>query len=312
MATSTSTVLDGRFSEFAVSPSNAATQRASYNVVSPAYFSVLGLPLLAGRSFTDDEARSAAGVAIVSQSTANRFWPGGNPSGETLTIPTTDRNFLYLHSFHTARVIGVTRDAVPGSLNESATLPMVYYPLPLDANVRQLLVRVSGESDQAVVTLERTLATVDSSAVVEMHSLQSALALQVYPFRAMYWVATALGAIALMLTLIGVDGVLSYVVAQRRREFGIRLALGAAGSTLVAMVMRQSLRLSLTGVAMGVTLAMAVSRLFANVMLNIHAFDAAGYAAGIGLVLVACVIATYAPSRRAAAVNPVETLRADS
>jgi len=106
--------------------------------------------------------------------------------------------------------------------------------------------------------------------------------------------------------------VLSYIVAQRRREFGIRLALGAAGSTLVAMVMRQSLRLSLTGVAIGVMLALAVSRLFASVLLNIHTFDAAGYAAGIGLVVAACVVAAYAPSRRAASVNPVETLRADS
>ena len=312
MATSSSTVLDGRFDELTVSPTDAPAQRASYNVVSPGYFSVLGLPLLAGRNFTEDEARSAANVAIVSQSTADRLWPGKSPIGETLTIPATDPNYQYLQSFHTTRVIGVTRDAVPGSLNESATLPMVYYPLPLDASVSRILVRVSGESEQAVATLERALATVDSAAVVEMHSLASALALQVYPFRAMYWVATALGAIALILTLIGVYGVLSYIVAQRRREFGIRLALGAAGSTLVAMVMRQSLRLSLTGVAIGVMLALAVSRLFASVLLNIHTFDAAGYAAGIGLVVAACVVAAYAPSRRAASVNPVETLRADS
>src|SRR4029079_8441964 len=145
----------------------------------------------------------------------------------------------------------------------------------------ECLWRLPAESEKAMATLERALATVDSAAVVEMHSLASSLALQVYPFRAMYWVAAALGAIALMLTLIGVYGVLSYIVAQRRREFGIRLALGAAGSTLVAMVMRQSLRLSLTGVAIGVMLTMAASRLFASVMLNIHTFDAAGYAAGI-------------------------------
>jgi predicted permease len=312
MATSTATVLDGRFSEFSVSPSGAPSQRASYNVVSPDYFSVVGLPVLAGRGFTDDEALSADGVAIVSRSTAERFWPGQSPVGKTLTIPTTDRDFQYLRSFHTARVIGVTRDAVPGSLNESATLPTVYYPLAPDADVNRILVRVAGESEQAVPMLERLLAAVDSAAVVEMHSLDSALALQVYPFRAMYWVATALGAIALMLTLIGVYGVLSYVVAQRRREFGIRLALGAAGSTLAGMVLRQSLRLSLAGVAIGATLAMIVSQLLSSVMLNIHTFDAVGYAGGIGLVLVACVAAAYAPSRRAATVNPVDALRADS
>jgi predicted permease len=312
VASSSSTALDGTFSEVMLSPSGAPAQRASYNVVSPSYFAVLDLPMLIGRGFTEDEARSRAAVAIVSQSTAERFWPGKNPIGETLSIPPTDRDFAYLEAYHASRVIGVTRDASPGVLVKSPTTPTVYFPLPLEANVNQVIARVGGASDRAQATLEQSLAAVDSAAVVEIHSLEESLTLQVYPFQAMYWVASALGVIALLLTLTGVYGVLSYVVAQRRREFGIRLALGAGGPSLIALIMRQSLGLSVKGILIGVPMALAVSRLFASLLFNVDTYDAPGYIIGVGIVLVTCLGAAYAPSRRAASVDPVETLRADS
>ena len=312
LASSSSTALDGTFSEVMISASGAPAQRVSYNVVSQNYFMVLELPILIGRGFSDDEARSRAPVAIVSQSTAEHFWPGRDPLGESLSIPPTDRDFAYLEPYHATRVIGVTRDAVPGVLVKSPATPTVYFPLPLDANVNQIIARVGGATERARATLEQALAAVDSAAVVEMHSLDEALTLQVYPFRAMYWVASVLGVIALVLTVIGIYGVLSYVVAQRRREFGIRLALGASGPSLVALILRQSLRLSITGILIGVPLALGVSRLFASILFNVDTYDVPGYAIGVGLVLATCLGAAYAPSRRAASVNPVEALRADS
>jgi ABC-type antimicrobial peptide transport system permease subunit len=118
--------------------------------------------------------------------------------------------------------------------------------------------------------------------------------------------------IALLLTLTGVFGVLSYVVAQRRKEFGIRLALGASPRGLVALVLRQSLRLAVLGVLAGMTLALGVSRLLASVVVSVNTYDPAGYAIGAGAVLGACLIAAYIPSRRAAAVDPTQTLRTDS
>src|SRR6185503_7089558 len=122
---------------------------------------------------------------------------------------------------------------------------------------------------------------------------------QVYPFRAAYWLATAVGCIALLLTITGVYGVMSYLVSQRRKEFGIRLALGAAAETLVALVLRQSLRLAVLGIAVGVAIALGMSRLLAGSVLVADSFDARGYVIGTLAVLSACLAAAYLPSRRA-------------
>jgi ABC-type antimicrobial peptide transport system permease subunit len=125
------------------------------------------------------------------------------------------------------------------------------------------------------------------------------------------WVSSAIGAIALVLTLIGTYGVLSYLVAQRSREIGVRMALGASVSAVVGLVMRQSLRYAVIGLVAGTVAAIAVSRLAGSLLIIVDAFDPAGYAFGIAAVLLACVAAAWAPSRRAARVNPVEALRAE-
>ena len=311
IASASSTPLDGRFTETRVIIGNRPAERVSYVVVSPEYFSVLDLPIIAGRGFTDDEARSRAAVVVISQSTAKRFWPNGDAIGQALTIPATEAEFDFLSRYHDARVIGVTRDAVPGSIAANPSTPVVYYPQPLDAAVNQLIVRVSGSEQHARASIEQLLSGLDSSAVVEMHTLGESLALQVYPFRAMFWVSSVVGMIALVLTLIGVYGVISYLVEQRHKEFGIRLALGAASSSLVALVLRQSMRLAVIGVAIGVMLALGISRLFASMLFNVDTLDVAGYVGAIGLVFLACLFATYAPSRRAGRVDPIHALRQD-
>jgi predicted permease len=312
IAASTSTPLDGRFSEVPLIADGRRSERSSYSIVSPAYFSVLDLPIISGRGFTEDEASARAPVVIVSRSTARHFWPHDNPIGQTLTIPATYPDYDRMESYHTARVIGVTNDAVPGWIRGGTADPVVYYPRPLDDRA-YLLVRVGIESDRARAHVERTIAAVDSAGVKELHTLEDALAVQVYPFQAMYWVASALGVIALLLTVTGIYGVLAYVVAQRRREFGIRMALGAGGSSLIALVLRQSLRLALVGGAIGLVLAFGASRLLRAAFWRLfETSDVPAFVGGLAIVLVACLVAAYVPSRRAASVNPVDALRADS
>lgn len=313
IATSSSTPLDGRFSDVSLVVAGRRSERTSYIVVSPDYFSVFDLATVNGRMFTADEARSRAPVVVVSQSAARHFWPRSEPIGQTLTIASTDPDYDRLTSYHTAQVIGVTRDAVAGWIGSSPSDPVVYYPRPLDETVSRLLVRVGIESDQARPKLERTIAAVDSGAVQSIHTLEESLALQIYPFQAMYWVASALGVIALLLTVTGVYGVLAYVVAQRQREFGIRMALGAGASSVIALVLRQSIRLSLVGSAIGLVMAFGVSRLLRVAFWRlVSAFDMPGFVGGPAIVIVACLVAAYIPSRRAAAANPVDALRADS
>jgi hypothetical protein len=289
------------------------SEPANFTVVSPEYFAVFDLPIVNGRSFTQDEARARAPVVIVSQSTARHFWPRSDPIGQTLTIATTDPDYERLAPYHVTHVIGVTKDALPGWIGGSSSDPLVYYPRPLDATAPWLLIRVGVESDLARVKVERALTAIDSGAVREMHTLEESLAVQIYPFRAMYWVAAALGVIALLLTVTGVYGVLAYVVAQRRREFGIRMALGAGASSVVALVLRHSLRLALVGSGIGLILAFGVSRLLRLAFWRlVGSFDLPGFLGGPAIVIIACLVAAYIPSRRAASANPVDALRADS
>lgn len=311
IASSSSPPLDGRFSKVGLVTHGRAAERSNYIVVTPQYFPVLDLPIVNGRNFSDDEARSRAPVAIVSEATAKHFWPNHDPIGETVRIPETDSDFSHLQPYHVATVIGVTGNAVPGSVGEDSRTPTVYYPQPLGRNTAHLIVRVRGDADQARVELEHALAAVDSTAVIEMHTLDESLALQIYPFRAMYWVASAVGAIALLLTTIGVYGVMGYLVAQRRKEFSIRMALGAAGTALVSLVLRESFRLALIGAALGLTIALCISRLFASVIPALNTFDAFGYIAGTAIVLLSCAFASYSPSRRATSANPADALRAE-
>lgn len=311
LASSATTVLDGAFGRLMVSPSGRPAVQAHYNIVSPTWFALLGMPLERGRGFTEDEAISRAPVAVVSRSAAAALWPGKDPLGELVSIPPSDRAFASLVPYRSARVIGVTRDITPGSIAVDPRTPVVYYPQPLAANVTPFIVRVGGDPTVARNSIEQTIAHVDSGAVVEIHGLAASLALQSYPFRAMYWIATAVGAIALVLTIIGVYGVMSYVVAQRQREFGVRLALGASALNLVAMVLRQTVRLASTGLALGIVCSLGVSVLFARAVFNVNPFDARGYAGGVAVVGIACLVAAYVPSRRAATADPMDALRSE-
>jgi ABC-type antimicrobial peptide transport system permease subunit len=141
--------------------------------------------------------------------------------------------------------------------------------------------------------------------------MQQVLAMQIYPFRAASWIASFLGGLALVLSLSGIYGVLSYLVSQRTKEIGIRMALGASTAAVIGIVLSQSMRLAVVGIAIGATLALGVSRLFAAELQNVDTFDALAYIGSISLALVAALAASYVPSRRAASVDPVIALRCD-
>jgi len=190
--------------------------------------------------------------------------------------------------------------------------PLLYLPQPLDAVEGVILARVPDAGQAALAKLESDLTRGDSAAIQDMHSMTASLEVQRYPFHAAYWLASALGLIALLLTITGVYGVVAYVVAQRTREFGIRLALGATAGDVVGLALRQLMRLAFVAIAAGALSALAMSRYMASQFTFVDAYSVTGYATGIGTVLLACAMAAYIPSRRAATVNPVEALRADS
>jgi ABC-type antimicrobial peptide transport system permease subunit len=189
---------------------------------------------------------------------------------------------------------------------------LFYFPTgPQGAKIESLLVRVKSDSDTMRRTLDNAIASVSSEAAAIMIPMDEALALQVYPFEAASWVGSFLGGLALVLTVSGIYGVLSYLVSQRTKEIGIRMALGASKAGVVGLVLTQSMKLAIAGIAIGILLALGVSRLFASEFETANTFDLLAYAGGIFAALFAALAAAYFPSRSASEVDPVIALRCD-
>jgi len=313
IASSSRNPLDGILRNVVLQTSSDSLRRAKYNVVSAEYFNVLGIRVLAGRAFTSDEAAGRQDVVMVSQAAAGQFWPNADPIGQRLrwALPVS-RGDSAGPVFHEGTVVGVVSNVSPGWIGMSREWPLLYLPQPLDAVEGVILARVPDAGQAALAKLESDLTRGDSAAIQDMHSMTASLEVQRYPFHAAYWLASALGLIALLLTITGVYGVVAYVVAQRTREFGIRLALGATAGDVVGLALRQLMRLAFVAIAAGALSALAMSRYMASQFTFVDAYSVTGYATGIGTVLLACAMAAYIPSRRAATVNPVEALRADS
>jgi predicted permease len=298
---------DGRFPQFAVTGArNAPTVTGSVVRVSPGYFEALGIPLVSGRVFSGEEARAREGVVVVSDATARRLWPSGSAIGQVATLVSP---YQADSAGRTVRVIGIVGDVVAGFIGDPSDHPLLYEPGAVESELATLIVATHSDAARARNEVQELIAGVDPGGSVEIHSLDEAVDVQVYPFRAAHWVASALGVIALLLTITGIYGVLAYVVALREKEIGIRLALGATRRIIVGLVVRQSIRLAVTGVVAGAALALGVSRFIASRLTMMPAFDAVALVAGALVVLVAAIAAAYVPSRRAANVDPIESLR---
>jgi predicted permease len=314
VATAASYPLDGDFPRVAINTARDSNLVVRYNLVSPTYFAAIGLPVLRGRNFAETEARGggAAGVVLVSAGTAKTLWPGADALGQSITLANDPSVRDNVAKYRSARVIGIVGNASPGWIGIDSDVPVIYYPQPLATPTSAVIVRVSTDATAMRDRIERAATVVDSGTVQEIHTLASSFAIQAFPFRSGYLLSAVVGVLALGLTITGVYGVIGYAVAQRRREFGIRIALGAQPMGLVAQVLRQAMRLALIGFGIGMTMALGVSRGFAAVMQHVNTYDPRGYATAAAVVLGACVVAAYLPSRRAGKVNAVEALRADS
>jgi hypothetical protein len=210
-------------------------------------------------------------------------------------------------------VIGIARDAVNGWVGDGPDQTCIYLPTTSLSAGNVLFARVRGDADVAGRRLDALLTASIPGAVDQIHTMDDILAAQLYPFRALYWTSSALGGLALLLTLSGIYGVLSYVVTQRTKEIGIRVALGARPGVVAALVLRQSLRYAFVGAAIGGTAALGLLRVAASQldMKMFGSFDWVAFGMGLLLAIAASAAAAWLPSRRAAGIEPVSTLRCD-
>lgn len=314
----------GNLPTLLVKPEDVADRyRVGYIYVSPEYFPVFRIPILRGRAFTADEANSEAPVAVVSQLTARSLWPNRDALGQLVSteVDVRRRQTASAPSYRAVRIIGIAADVANGWVDRGTDPSCFYFPsrqparrLPgtfAQSGGNILLVRVNGDASIALRGLNTTLTAADPSAVEQISTMDEILAEQRYPFRLSYWVSSTIAALALLLTLSGIYGVLSYVVTQRTKEIGIRVALGATARQAAGLVLKQSLRFAAIGSLLGAAAAAGASRLLASQLETFEAFDSIAFTAGVLLVLAASAGAAFLPSRRAARIEPLIALRHD-
>jgi predicted permease len=308
--------LYGALRKISVMPSGGRESvGVGYDFVSEGYFAVFRIPLLRGRLFTKAEADAEAPVVVISERTAKRLWPGREALGETVAILVATRTDPYLDrapAYTSARVVGVVRDAKAGFLGDDPEETCLYFPTNARApHNNSVMVRLNGETGSARRRLAAALDEVAPSVADFINPMDDIVALQVYPFRVVFWIAGFLGGVALLMTVSGIYGVMAYLVSQRTKEIGIRVALGAGAWDVVRMVVRQSTMLAGVGAAVGAGLALAIAPVFAHHLDAIRPYEAGPYLVTMAVVLAAAVAASWAPSKRAVGIDPVTTLRCD-
>jgi predicted permease len=294
-------------------PEDAQATLLWAGAVTPGYFRLMHIPLLQGRSFEETDGEDTQPVVIVGAATARRFWPGQDPIGKTIRVVWDARP---------RTVVGVAGDVRQYALSGRAPQAIagaLYMPYPqsvaLDRRIPRamtLLARVEGAASEVAPRLRPLIASMSPDLPAgEVRPLDAVVATSVAEPRAMTWTFAAFAGCALLLAAIGTYGMVSYQVSQRTYEIGVRLAIGASRRQIFGLVVGQSLRLVLAGLAVGLGAAVLLGRALSSFLYAVSARDPLTFAAVAGLLLATAVLAAWAPGRRAARTDAVRALRAD-
>ena len=285
-------------------PDPAQFPRTYAHTVSPDFFAALRIPFVAGRTFDDADVRPSSQAIIVSERIAKRFWPGQDPIGRRIKfgmLPNTNPWFS---------IVGVVGEVKYRGLPDNPTAdPDVYAPF-VDRRSQVALAVRTGLPPSSVVDAVRTaIRSVDRAIpIYGVATMGESMADQTAQSRFLMWLMGVFGAVALLLAVVGIYGVMSYLVAQRTREIGIRVALGASGRQILSLVVGNAVRLIAAGVAAGIGGALALQRLVASILFGVTATDGAAILA-VTLLAIVALAACYLPARRAARVDPLIALR---
>jgi len=287
-------------------PEGIGTLAAS---VSPGYFGVMGMSILQGRGFGERDAMTTPRVAIVSASLARRLWPGRDATGHFIAaknnFPAAGEEIDWLE------VVGVVNDVRP-VLEDLGHTPYIYTPLAQQWRMSATTIVVSngGDLQNAIDALKKSLAASEPSAeIVRVRTMGQAVAEILYPRRMAAAILAASGLIGLVLAVIGLYGVVSYSLAQRMHELGVRVALGAARAQIIGMLLREGLTLAAVGSLLGVVLSYPALHVASNFFVPVPVLDVMALATVPVLLTGAVLLACYFPSRRAAAADPMDVLR---
>ncbi|MEK6299565.1 MAG: ABC transporter permease [Acidobacteriota bacterium] len=272
-------------------------------VVDGGYFHTMGIPLLSGRTFSERELTDESHVVVINETMARDQFPGEDPIGKRVTINMKDVNVP-------SEIIGVVRDARYVGL-DTAVRPMTYWPYPeLVYSGMTLVVRTEGEPLGLAEAVRREVLAIDKDQpIADVRTMEAWVSDSVSKTRFSAMLLGVFASVALLLAAVGIFGVMSYAVSERTHEIGVRMALGAQTSNVLALVVKQGMRLALVGVGIGLGAALALTRVMASLLYGVSATDPLTFAAIAVLLSSVALLACYLPARRAAKVDPMIALR---
>jgi predicted permease len=273
---------------------------ATYNVdvasVTASYFHTMDMRIVRGTTFDTVAAMGDERPVVVSGSLASKLWPGNDALGRRLES-----------GGHWFRVVGIASDAASSSLSRPAETTIYFVATsPLE---KQIVVRTSNSPTALIAAVPVWARAMDPALLVRSERFEDRISLVLLPARLVAGSTASLGALALVLAVIGIAGVVSFGVGQRRREVAVRLAVGATAQQVVVLMMRQGGTPIVAGIVVGIALAGVLARLVRGLLFGVSPLDPIAYAVMTGVLALSGVLATYVPSRRAARVDPATTLR---
>jgi putative ABC transport system permease protein len=272
--------------------------------ITPRYFETLRLPILRGRAFTEDDRAATDPVVIVSDSMARRFWPDTEAIGRRFRVASGDTPGPWL------TIVGVSGDVIHNWFNRR-NAPTMYRPMAqAPTGYLAFAVRTNGEPDALATAAGAAIRQVDpAQPAYEVLTMRRLLSERTIGLQFITSVMGVFGALALVLALVGVYAAMSYLVSQRTHEIGVRVALGATRGDVLRLVVGQAWRVTAAGVAVGIVLAIALTRLIEAGLVGVIAADARLVALLAALLVVAGILAGYLPARRATGIDPITALR---
>ena len=292
-------------------PGNAE-QSAGFLAVTPEYFATLGVQITRGRSFSSTEAQQDAPVVVISDATARLFWPGQDPIGRSIAITPRPGNPQAQPAQSQVTVIGVAEDVINGTLLDGVARTSLYFPTTMTSNnVTRLLVRTRGDSAVAVRAIAAAIEAAHPTAAFQLAPLQQRTAVQVWVFNAFSTAALIPAVVGMLLSFAGTYGVVAFVMTQRTREFGIRMALGATAQQIMQSVVGGTLRTAIVASLIGLVATVGLIRAGAAVLGVVPVIRPGIYATGVAVVVLASAAASLLPALRAIRINPANALRAD-
>ncbi len=287
-------------------PSAADDLAPDYLVASPDYFRSMGIRLLRGRMFTERDDAKAPAVVIVNAAMARHFWGAQNPIGQFVTAGACGKENEW------CEVVGVVEDIHQHNLDEKPR-PAMYVPYARDPwPFMAIVVRTATDPAAAASSVTGAVHAIDKDQpVYDIRAMHDVVETSFAPRRVRMLFVLSFAGLALILACIGIYGIVSYGVAQRTHEIGIRMALGAERRDVLRLVIAQGLKLAAAGAAAGLVLAAALSRLIAGMLFGVRPTDAASFAACLALVMGVAALASFLPARRATRVDPAASLRGE-